>query len=237
MRRHNIEHVDDYTTEAYKTESGRPAAIDVMRSPESSKPVEVMYADEFLAWSLQQADNKKANQPEDETMTVNPNQENIDELNAELVDIKARIAKVREIPAGEKAQCACCDKDFVKAKSISLYCSSINQDGKSGCKEKLNARQTTIRARIRELGGEVAIAPTETKPTTSESVSQTPTVVVEEKPKVKEKSTDVFKTIGGVDFTLAETKDLLMSDHDKADYKDIRGIKFSLSELRKLVLN
>lgn len=229
MRRAIVGDVDDYSTEAYKPNTGRPAAIEVLHSEHSTKPIRVMYAEEYMAWKREQDEKKQIATQQEVNMSDNPNQAKIDELNSELHSIKAKISAVRQVPAGNKASCPCCGSEFKKAKSISVYCSSLHQDGKPGCKEQLNSRQTVLRKQIKELGGEITVPVMATKPTTNndpgEDARNLPAVI------------EPFKVIGGIPFTLAETKDLLFTDKDKASFKEYRGITFSLSEMRKLILD
>ncbi len=225
MRRNNVNDVEDYSTEAYNQSTGKPAAIDVMNSEHSHRPIRIMYADEYMAWKREQETKQIATQQE-VTMSDNPNRAEIDELNSELHNIKANISAVREVPAGQTASCPCCGSEFTKAKSISVYCSSLHQDGKPGCKEKLNSQQTHIRKQIKELGGEVTVPVMATGPrqAASEETSNLPAVI------------EPFKTIGGIPFTLTETKDLMFTEKDRPNFKTYRGITFSLSEMRKLIL-
>ncbi len=229
MRRVNIKNTEDYSSEAYKPNTGRPAAIDVMNSEHSHRPIEIMYENEYLNWKKVDDEKKRiAIQQKEVAMSDELIQERINALNVELSDIQSRINTTRAIAAGKKAPCACCGNTFTKAKSISIYCSSRRQDGKNGCKDTLNARKTYIRNLIKQLGGEPSIVSSHINPTQSQLAEP----ATENLPAVIE----TFKTIGGIPFTLAETKALLSSNKEQDNFKEYRGITFSLTEMKKLVL-
>lgn len=209
MRRHQVADIDDYRKEAFTETSGRPAAIDVMRSVDSVKPVKTMYMDEYIQYL--NAKNDKEEMP----------MSTADELNAELAEIKTRIEAVRSLPKDAVADCPCCGKKFTKSSSISVYCSSLHLDNTPGCKERLNSKMTNLRKQIRELGS-VPI----------ESVQPTTEVAVIERSPVEH---DAFKVIKGIPFSFEETKALLMADGEIDQFKKVRGIQFSLTEMRKLI--
>lgn len=216
MRRNDIQDVDDYSRYAYKKGCGRPAAIRVIDT-ETLKVVETLFLEEYTEWK-----NSK-----------NPECDEITKLNREIKNRKDKIASVLREPAGTDVYCPCCEKVFTKFRSDVVYCSSYSKDGVASCKELYNSQITEMRKKIESLGGvvETPLRPTkkytprkiDVKPSTS-SVTVVPT------------PSAAFKTIGGIPFTLEETKVLLSDQDDQAEFKEYRGIMFSLNEIRQMVL-
>ncbi len=211
MRRDVVADVDDYRQEAFTPNSGRPAAIDVCRSTDSVKPIKTLYIDEYIEYNKSKTDHEEIEMSD----TKDPN--------TELTEIKTRIEDVRNLPKGATANCPCCGSKFTKSSSISVYCSSLHQDNKPGCKERLNSKMTNLRKTIREQGGVPVESVTPTEPTNVAVIERSP---VEH---------DAFKTIKGIPFSLEETRALLLAEGEIDQFKKVRGIQFSLSEMRKLL--
>ena len=242
MRRVDPKDVEDYTLGAFVPDSGKHQSIEVLLHKEAFNAVSTIWHDEEPT-EKEEVVMTDAEKKVDLTVSLKPfkpvMQMSIPDLNAELVDIVNRInaAKKMKIPANKKANCPCCGVEFKKSHGIQIFCSS-SRDGKAGCKDELNARKTDIRKAIVAKGGTVDPAgeARPTKPSKSQpqaAVSEQPKVVQQE---VAKDNSDTFKVIGGVPFTLEETKELLFQDNDRDNFKEYRGITFSLAEFRKLVL-
>ena len=222
MRRVNKDDNEDYTEESYVLTTGRPAQIDVLRTPESL-PCASMYKDEYLEWKKQDdaaklAKSKKSTQPEEAYMTDHDKEMT---RSQELAAIKNRIENVKVQPKGTEVQCPCCSKLFIKPSTRSVYCSSYNQDNAVGCKERLNSKMTELRKKIAAEQQEPKPQPTVN--TTVDPVVETPD------------NGGVFKTVNGIPLTLGQTKALLFSNKDQSSFMTIKGMSFSLTEMRKLL--
>lgn len=240
MRRIDPTDVEDYTLSAFKADSGKPESCEIILHKEAFRAVDKLWADQQQTEVVTMAEKSDVDLSKSLKPFTSVTKMSVDEMNAELVDIINRINEAKKIrTTGAKANCPCCGEEFVKSHGIAIFCSSTSRGDKNGCKDALNSRKTELRKAIEERGGEVdpSAAARQTKRSQPKVVK--PQTTVEEKPVVEtpaETDSEVFKTIGGIPFTLAETKALLMSDADKEDFKEFRGIKFSLSEMRKLIL-
>lgn len=238
MRRVDPTDLEDYSLGAFQPNTGKPQAIELLLHKEAFNPIGYMWND--VSSNLEEVNMADTENTEvDLTKSLKPfkpvSKMTIPNMNAELVDIVNRIAAAKKIRVtGAKANCPCCGVEFTKSHGITIFCSSTSQGDKNGCKDQLNSRKSELRKAIEAKGGKVdpAALPRSTKPQKSTPAPQA-AVVNEEKPKVND---GVFKVIGGVPFTLAETKDLMFTEKDRPNFKTHRGITFSLSEMRKLIL-
>lgn len=227
MRRINKDDSIDFTAVAYKPDTGRPAMIWLLRTPESTRPVDKLYETEYLDWKAEQ-DALKASKikQEDEPMAV-PECDDLIELKGQLNTLQSKIDLVKQQEKGAKVNCPCCGEEFTKKLKISVFCSGPAFKGLDGkdCKSQLNSEKVELRKKIAKLEG-----------TTPEPKTQQVAVVepIVDKQGTKSDNDDTFKTIGTIPFTLKETQLLIGDTEEQQEFKTVRGISFSLSEMRKL---
>ncbi len=230
MRRVDKDDTIDFTAEAYKPNTGSPSMIWIMRTPESAIPVEKLYETEYLEWKAEKDAIEASKSKSTEVPMAVPENEDptLTKLKSQLIEMQSSVDLVRQQPKGAKVNCPCCGDEFIKPAKISVYCTGPANKGPNNkdCKGSYNQDKTELRKKIAKLEG------TTIEPKTQQAAVIEPIV---DKQVKKSDDSSTFKTIGTIPFTVKETQLLIGTTEDLPDFKTVRGISFSLAEMRKLV--
>jgi len=132
MHRRDKDVKDDFSREAFK-DRGKPAIINLLKTPDSFKAVKSLFVEEHREYIASM--KSKAIEP---TKVTKPTG-NVSTLVNSMLESK-RLAS--EAPSGTKLECPNCGDAFTKKHSKTIFCSSHSRPGADGkrCKDSFNQR-------------------------------------------------------------------------------------------------